>query len=213
MKKGYCLFIVLILLADVMAACSCGEVKGEDNANQIATSIYETLSAQNSEVPPPEREPSNTPVPPPTLPPTDTSVPVQDPGVPPTATPIPPSDTPVPSPTVLHLDATIYTMGPLKSGLFMVTLKLPKPVTGDHFAIVDGFEYKCEVKPEYPDRLYCYGKQPVEGKQVTMDVFAAGVDVPVYSAVFIVPITVTEVPTRTPKPKKPTKEPTWTPYY
>jgi len=77
---------------------------------------------------------------------------------PPTLTPTEkPTLTPTPGPLT---GASILSTGFLSNWRYLVIIKAEAPLEGEYYAIVDvNKPYKCEIRSDYPDRLYCYGRQ------------------------------------------------------
>jgi hypothetical protein len=127
------LFVILMIIALSLAACNPGA-----SNNQAATEIPLPTSTRT-------RLPSTTPEP--TFTATFT---------------ITPTRTITPLPTALDdfTDAKVISHGPLKNWNYLITIELPQPVAGSYRMIIDtNKEYKCEIQPGYPNRLYCHGRQ------------------------------------------------------
>lgn len=112
--------------------------------------------------------------------------------------------------------ATIYKYGFPAHEQMMVTIQLNSIVQGGYHAFVNGQLFKCWIVTQYPDRLYCQGKQKKGGYQ-DIQVFEDGTEKLVFEAQFELPVwTPTKTPLPTPKHgytptpwhKKPTKTPT-----
>lgn len=78
--------------------------------------------------------------------------------LPPTLTPTEkPTLTPTPGPLT---GASILSTGFLSNWRYLVIIQAEAPLEGEYYAIVDvNKPYKCEIRSDYPDRLYCYGRQ------------------------------------------------------
>lgn len=111
--------------------------------------------------------------------------------------------------------ATIYKYGFPAEDVMMVTIQLYSIVQGGYHALVNDQSFKCWVEAQYPDRLYCQGKQRKGGFQ-NIQVFEDGTERLVFQAQFELPVW---TPTKTPLPTlkhnqtppwhpKPTKTPT-----
>ena len=124
-----------------------------------------------------EKPPTTTPVPTKTTAPTATA----------TETPVPsatPTITLTPTATFQadFSKAELYTAGPLANFRFLIAIELAEPVQGEYYALVDqNKEYTCEVLAEYPDRLYCTGRQAAAEDYVFFQVFESATDRVVFS--------------------------------
>jgi len=111
--------------------------------------------------------------------------------------------------------AIIYKYGFPADELMMITIQLNSIVQGGYHALVNSVLNKCWVEAQYPDRLYCQGKQKKGGYQ-NVQVFEDGTEKLVFEGQFELPVwtpTKTPLPTpkhgHTPTPRhKPTKTPT-----
>mgnify|MGYP001764609222 CR=1 FL=1 len=96
---------------------------------------------------------------------TATALPTQRPtkGAQPSA--LPPTLTPTEKPTLTPTagpltDAAILSTGFLSNWRYLVIIQAGAPLDGEFYAIVDvNKPYKCEIRSDYPDRLYCFGRQ------------------------------------------------------
>lgn len=115
------------------------------------------------------------------VPPTLTSVPTATAAMKPTLTPtlpatmtlpasaqpspVPPTLTPTDSPTLTPTTgpltgASLLSTGFLSNWRFLVIIQAQEPLKGEYYAVVDKNKpYKCEIRADYPDRLYCWGRQ------------------------------------------------------
>lgn len=122
-----------------------------------------------------------------------------------------PSHTPSLTFTPTLLPGSVYSYSLLQTGEFMVVVQFKAPVSGQFTAIVDGKDFKCEILPQYPNRLYCYGPNPPAGKVVDININntaePGNPPVLVYYTSFKVPFIATAThtprPQRTRKPKPP----------
>ena len=72
---------------------------------------------------------------------------------------------------------------------YFVVFQFPDAVEGNYYAIVDrNKDYKCEVLPDYPDRLYCIGPLVIVYNWAEIDLYAEGIQEPIYSGEFFVPL-------------------------
>jgi hypothetical protein len=91
-----------------------------------------------------------------------------------------PTDHPLPTPT-LSLIATviaepkpifeyakIYGIAHLQTGHLLITIEVPGDLRGKYQALVGNEAFDCNILPEYPNRLYCIGKDVNEGELVQL---------------------------------------------
>lgn len=127
-----------------------------------------------------------------------TATPRITPGLPATASALATaaSDTPTPAPTqsatpYMGVDFSLVelTQGGFLSDLrYFVTFEFPDPVEGEYRAVVDqNKDYKCVVLPDYLNRLYCSGPLVRVYNWADIDLYADGIDQPVWSGKFFIP--------------------------
>lgn len=156
-RKNFILIITMLCMASLLSAC------GSPAAAPTATVPVEPPTA--------------------TLEPTETKIPTAIP----TETPVPsatPTITPTPTATFQadFAKAELYTAGPLANFRFLIVVELAEPVQGEYYGLVDrNKEYKCEVLVEYPNRLYCSGRQAAANDFVTFQIFETATDRPVFA--------------------------------
>jgi hypothetical protein len=80
---------------------------------------------------------------------------------------IPAGINPMSSTGIDFTGARIYTHGGMgTSNQYLITIQLPekvKQITGNYHLEVAAKKFKCDVKQDYPNRLYCYGVNPRGG--------------------------------------------------
>jgi hypothetical protein len=121
----------------------------------------------------------------------------------PTLTLIPSATPPSPTPTLTPLPTSITAVQvftdyqflgvSFPSGEMMVSIQVPG-IHGEFRAEANGFDYRCSVLPEFPDRLYCMGPTFWAGTEVTLKVFPLQGNSEVLEVQFAVP----QVPTPNP---------------
>jgi hypothetical protein len=66
----------------------------------------------------------------------------------------------------------LFASGPLSGYRYFFSLQASEPVEGDYYAVVDEDEiYTCNVLQQYPNRLYCSGRQIGIRRTVPFEVF------------------------------------------
>ena len=91
-----------------------------------------------------------------------------------------PTNLPLPTPT-LSLIATviaepkpifeyadIYGIAHLQTGQLLITIEVPGDLRGKYQAFVGDEVFDCSILPEYPNRLYCIGRDVHEGELVQL---------------------------------------------
>ncbi len=103
--------------------------------------------------------------------------------------------TPAISPTVTPYQNIDFSQVELSFGGFLshwryfITFKFPEEVRGEYYALVDkNKEYRCEVLPQYPNRLYCNGPLVIVYNWAEIELFAIGSEEPLISGQFFVPL-------------------------
>ena len=106
-----------------------------------------------------------------------------------TITPTPaPSLTPTPYMEVDFSQVEITQGGFLSDLRYFVTFGFQDEVKGEYHAVVDqNKDYKCVVLPDYADRLYCSGPLVGVYNWADIDLYADGIEQPVWSGEFFIP--------------------------
>ncbi len=76
------------------------------------------------------------------------------------ATPLPATAEPVATSSALWQDAKVLSGGFLPNWEYLVIFETSSKLQGTYSAVADQNKpYQCELRPAYPDRLYCWGRQ------------------------------------------------------
>jgi len=72
---------------------------------------------------------------------------------------------------------------------YFVAFTFPEPVQGEYYALVDENKtYDCQVRTEYPNRLYCSGPLVASNNWAQIDLYQGDNRQPVWSGQFFVPL-------------------------
>ena len=200
--------LLSILLAFALVGCAIVAQPLPPSESVIQTAIAQTQAAAP--------KPTDTPNPPTAtpLPPTPTPIPTETPTETPTEVPT------EPVPTQDYSGVSVLTAGHLQNGGFLVTIQYPFEIEGEYRAVVDTYDFTCEILIAYPDRLYCTGPD-LSPSQYTILVFVMEQDEALFELDFTVPdedVFVSEPKDdlmkepREPKEPKETEEPEPEPY-
>ena len=88
--------------------------------------------------------------------------------------------------------AEFYNYGFLEDWRFFVSVRTPKPVVGQYYALIGEKyrlkKYKCEVFPQNPNRLVCSGELTRIDDWVDYTIYPIGSDQPAYQGRISVPL-------------------------
>jgi hypothetical protein len=100
-----------------------------------------------------------------------------------------PTTTFTPTPLINFSQAKFFTAGFLPGWQFFIAIKLPEPVKGEYYAMIDeSKEYKCTVISNYPDRLYCTGPLGAQNDYIDYVIIEKSTKNEVYRGRLFVPL-------------------------
>ena len=154
------LAVALVILLPLLAACAANsptaiptQTAGPGPVLELDTATPEaTLTPYPSQTPLPTRTPTIAP----TLPPTEAPAPTLDPA---------------------FSDVKLAGLAWLQNYNLLLSFNFPNPINPEDYRVtLEDKEYKCEVLPQYPNRLYCHGQGARVLGVAMVKVYPAGSD-------------------------------------